>query len=286
MTKAARMMQENMVLVDLVIELADARIPRSSRNPDLLRISKGKKRLLILNKADLADPSVTAMWEKRLSEDDVDVLSLDSRSGSFTGSITDLIDKAFADKRERDRKRGITGRPVRAMIAGIPNVGKSTFINRLAGKNSAKTGNKPGVTRGRQWITINRGLQLLDTPGILWPKFEDEETGRNLALIGSLNDENLDIEELACELLRILIADYPGTTGSMYNIDEPDIPEPSGNDPPAPFLSAEEAFRVLEEIAVSRKLLRSGAQPDTARAARLMIDDFRAGRTGRISLEQ
>ena len=204
MTKAIRMMQENIKLIDIIIEIVDARIPAASRNPDIDELGKNKFRLIILNKADLADASVTRQWKEYYEKKGLFVMEMNSKTGNEAAKVKDLVQKACAEKIEKDKKRGIIGRPIRAMVAGIPNVGKSTFINSYAGAARARTGNKPGVTKGKQWIRPNKRLELLDTPGILWPKFEDQEVGLKLALIGSMNDENIDTSELACELIKYL----------------------------------------------------------------------------------
>ena len=240
MTKARRMMQENIKLIDLIIELVDARIPLSSRNPDIDELGKNKARLILLNKADLAEDK----------------------------SIQSVIQEACREKTERDRKRGILNRPVRAMVVGIPNVGKSTFINALAGKACAKTGNKPGVTKGKQWIRLNKNVELLDTPGILWPKFEDQEVGLKLAFIGSIKDEILQTEELASELVRFLNGSYPGVLEEKYKIG-----------------TSEDPYETLGEIAQSRHCLTKGSGYDTEKAAAILLDDFRNGQLGRITLE-
>ena len=280
MTKAIRMMQENIKLIDIIIELTDARIPASGRNPDIDELGKNKFRLIVLNKADLADPGVTGMWKEFYEKQGYAVIEMNSKTGNEQGKVKDLVQKACAEKIERDKKRGIVGRPIRAMVAGIPNVGKSTFINKLAGRASAKTGNKPGVTKGKQWIALGKNMQLLDTPGILWPKFEDQSVGLNLALIGSMNDENLDTTELACDLIRLLEEDYPAVIKEKYNITDEDL---------AAFENEQYATRysaVLSAIASERKLIKQGAVPDTDRAAALLLDDFRNGRLGRLSLEK
>ncbi len=269
MTKARRMMQENIQLVDLIIELVDARIPRSSRNPDIDALGKQKARLVLLNKADLADAKQNPLWENYFKEQGSFVVSVDSRSGAGMKAIQNAVAEACREKIERDRRRGILNRPVRAMVVGIPNVGKSTFINSFAGKACAKTGNKPGITKGKQWIRLNKNVELLDTPGILWPKFEDEITGKRLAMIGSMNDEILNREELAMDLIRTLQKNYAGILEKKYNLTEM----------PA------ETFRVLEQIAVSRGCVQKGGQPDTRKAANMLLDDFRNGRIGRITLE-
>ncbi|MBR1670082.1 MAG: ribosome biogenesis GTPase YlqF [Butyrivibrio sp.] len=280
MTKAIRMMQENIKLIDIIIELTDARIPASGRNPDIDELGKNKYRLIILNKADLADPSVTNMWKSFYEKEGSLVIELNSRTGGEAGKVKDLVQNACAEKTERDKKRGIVGRPIRAMVAGIPNVGKSTLINKLAGRASAKTGNKPGVTKGKQWISLGKNMQLLDTPGILWPKFEDETTGLHLALIGSMNDDNLDITELCGELIKLLDEYYPGIIKEKYNIDDELIDKYRGLEG-ATYLSS-----VLSAVADTRKLIKQGAEPDMDRAAALILDDFRNGRMGRISLER
>ena len=191
MTKAKRMMEENIKLIDLVIELVDARVPMSSRNPEIDQLGRNKSRIILLNKADLADPKWNEAWAEFFKNRGMLVQEINSKTGAGIKSIQQLVQSACREKIERDRKRGILNRPVRAMVVGIPNVGKSTFINALAGKACTKTGNKPGVTKGKQWIRLNKGLELLDTPGILWPKFEDQKVGERLAMIGSINDEIL-----------------------------------------------------------------------------------------------
>ena len=210
MTKARRMMQENIKLIDLIIELVDARVPLSSRNPDIDELGKNKARLILLNKADLAEDRRNDEWLEYFKEKGYSAVKVNSRKGGGIKSIQNVIQEACKEKMERDRKRGILNRPVRAMVVGIPNVGKSTFINSYAGKACAKTGNKPGVTKGKQWIRLSKSVELLDTPGILWPKFEDQKVGLRLALIGSIRDEILNTDELAVELIRFLKTQYPG----------------------------------------------------------------------------
>ena len=216
MTKAKRMMQENIKLIDLVIELVDARAPLSSKNPDIDELGKNKFRLILLNKADLASEKGNAMWTKYFEEKGYFVVKINSRSGAGMKQISATIMEACKEKIERDRKRGILNRPIRAMVVGIPNVGKSTFINSFAGRAAAKTGNKPGVTKGAQWIRLNKQVELLDTPGILWPKFEDQAVGVKLAMLGSVNDEILNIDELSLELIKYLTESYPGMTAMIF----------------------------------------------------------------------
>ena len=268
MTKAKRMMQENIKLIDLVIELLDARLPMSSRNPDVDELGKNKARLILLNKADLADEKQNDAWMEYFKERGYSVVKVNSKKGGGIKSIQGVIQEACREKIERDRKRGILNRPVRAMVVGIPNVGKSTFINSLAGKACAKTGNKPGVTKGKQWIRLNKNVELLDTPGILWPKFEDQTVGLKLAFAGSIKDELLNIEELAVELIKFLKKYYTGVLAEKYNITE-----------------SEDAYRCLTEIAEERHCLLKGSELDTNKAALLLLDDVRCGRLGRITLE-
>ncbi len=208
MTKAKRMMQENIKLVDLIIELVDARIPMSSSNPDINELGKNKSRIVLLNKSDLADPAANKRWISYFEEQGAYVLEINSKSGVGVKAVSGLVQEACKEKLERDRKRGIVNRSIRAMVVGIPNVGKSTFINTFAGKACAKTGNKPGVTKGKQWIRLNKNLELLDTPGILWPKFEDQVVGMRLAFIGSMNDEIIIMDELGCALIKVLADNY------------------------------------------------------------------------------
>ena len=273
MTKARRMMQENIGLVDLVIELADARIPMSSRNPDIDTLCGSKARILLLTKADMADPAKTAAFQKYFEDKGFMVVAMDARTRKANDKIRNYVEKACAAKRERDKRRGIIGRPLRAMVVGIPNVGKSTFINSFAGKASAKTGNKPGVTRGKQWIRLNKNLELLDTPGILWPRFEDRQVGVNLALTGAIRQELLEEQELSMELLGFLQKEYPSLINARY--------APEGEEWTFPMDNAE----LLMKIAKARNLLRTGGEPDHQRASKLILDDFRNGKTGKITLE-
>ena len=264
------MMQENIKLIDLVIELVDARIPLSSRNPDIDQLGANKARLILLNKADLADERQTAKWQQYFEKQGCFVVALNARNRNSMKAINGVVAEACKEKIERDRRRGILNRPIRTMVVGIPNVGKSTFINSFAGKACAKTGNKPGVTKGNQWIRLNKTLELLDTPGILWPRFEDQQVGLHLALIGSINDQILNKDELACELISLLEKDYPQVVKDRFGIENVE----------------EDRVKVLEEIARSRACLMKGGELDLARASALLLDDFRAGKLGRISLEK
>ena len=275
MTKARRMMQENIGLVDLVIELADARIPLSSRNPDIDSLCGSKARILLMTKADMADPARTAAFQKYFEDKGFMVIPMDARTRKANDKIRACVEKACAAKRERDKRRGIVGRPLRAMVVGIPNVGKSTFINSFAGKASAKTGNKPGVTRGKQWIRLNKNLELLDTPGILWPRFEDRQVGVNLALTGAIRQELLEEQELSLELLDYLQREYPALLIERY------APAKEQESWTLPMDNAE----LLTRIARARNLIKSGGEPDYQRASKMILDDFRNGKTGRITLE-
>ena len=268
MTKAKRAMQEDIKLIDVIIELVDSRVPFSSNNPDIDTLANGKSRILLMNKYDLADKAVSDKWTKYYEEKGYFVATVNSKNGRGVKAVNDVIQKACKEKIERDRKRGILNRPIRAMIVGIPNVGKSTFINSFAGKACAKTGNKPGVTKGKQWIRLNKNVELLDTPGILWPKFEDQQVGLNLAFIGSIKDELYNIYELSLLLLDYLIKNYPDAVADFYEIENSD----SNNE-------------LLERIAIKRGCIKSGAEYDLDKAAKCLVDDFRNGRIGKISLE-
>lgn len=268
MTKAKRMMEENIKLIDLVIELLDARIPISSKNPDIDTLAKGKSRLVILNKSDLSDEKANKEWIEYYKSKGIYAVAINSRMRGFQKQVSDAIMKSCEEKIQRDLRRGIKNKPIRAMIVGIPNVGKSTFINTLSGKAAAKTGNKPGVTKGKQWIKITNNIEFLDTPGILWPKFDDELIGEHIAFIGSVNEEIIDLEELACRLIATLKSSNAGVLNSRFECDE--------------TLSD---YEILQQIAIKRNCLIKGGEADTKRAAKLLCDDFKDGKLGRITLE-
>ncbi len=268
MTKAKRAMQEDIKLIDVVIELVDARIPGSSKNPDIDSLANGKSRILLLNKADMADDRVTEKWKAYYEGKGYFVLAVNSTKRNELKAVNQLIQKACKEKIERDRKRGILNRPIRAMIVGIPNVGKSTFINSFAGKACAKTGNRPGVTKGKQWIRLNKQVELLDTPGILWPKFEDQTVGLKLAFIGSIKDELLQRVEISLDFIDFMQENYPGKLCDMYGVDE-----------------ERKDTEVLEQIGEVRKCLKKGDEIDYEKAAALLLDDFRNARLRKISLE-
>ena len=269
MTKAKRQMQEDIKLIDLVIEVIDARCPVSSRNPDINGLANGKLRLILLNKSDLADKSVNQKWKDYFKNQGFYCVELDSRDRKNMKGVQATLDEVCAAKFERDRKRGIKNRPVRAMVVGIPNVGKSTFINSFAGRAVAKTGNKPGVTKGKQWIKLNKSVELLDTPGILWPKFEDNTVGLHLAFIGSINDAIIETRELALELVDFLTTNYPGVLNKRYNVNEEAI-----------------NHEIITDIASKRNFVKKGDQLDFDKASFVLIDEFRNGSLGNLSLER
>ncbi len=268
MTKAKRAMQEDLKLIDVIVELVDSRVPMSSKNPDIDPMANGKSRIILMNKFDLADPRVTEKWVAYYEEQGFFVAKVNAKKGTGIKDVNDMIARACQAKIERDRRRGIKNRPIRAMIVGIPNVGKSTFINSFARKACTKTGNKPGVTKGKQWIRLNKSVELLDTPGILWPKFDDQSVGLRLAFIGSIKDELFHVYELSILLLEYLKENYAGAVAGFYQLEEE--PEPA---------------RLLEEIARRRGCVKAGGMLDTDQAGRYLVDDFRSGKIGRISLE-
>ncbi|MBU5464106.1 ribosome biogenesis GTPase YlqF [Anaerotignum sp. MSJ-24] len=270
MTKTVRMMSENISLVDVVVELIDARIPYSSKNPDIDNLAKNKKRIIVMNKTDLADPAKTEVWKKWFEAKGFTVILADAVKGTGVNKVADTARTLMKDKIEREKARGRLFVPVRAMIVGIPNVGKSTFINKTVGKTTAKTGDKPGVTKGKQWIRIKKDFELLDTPGILWPKFEDEEVGLKLAMIGSINDNILDTETLCTEYINLMMVVNPNFIKNRYNVEFDTIDEPHD---------------VLEKIAVSRGFIKKGGEPDCERTAKIVLDEFRGGKIGKITLE-
>lgn len=270
MTRTRRQMEEDVRLVDLVAEVVDARIPSSSRNPDIDAMVGDRPRMLILNRADLADQKQTAAWSSWFRGRGFTVLETDAKAGKGTGRFAEACGGALKDKIEQWRARGQVGRPVRAMVVGIPNVGKSTFINKVAKRKSAKAADRPGVTRGRQWVSVDAGLELLDTPGILWPKFEDETTGLHLAFTGAVRDEVVDGEELAAALLTLLSARYPESILTRYGVE---------------CTPGEPGWELLERCARKRGMLISGGEADTERMSRVLLDEFRAGKLGRFTLE-
>lgn len=271
MAKTRRLISEHLKLVDVVVELLDARLPISSRNPEIDRIVGDEPRILILNKADIADAVVTEQWLEYLKQRGLTAISVDSQSGKGFSLFHEAVDKVMKDKFDRDKAKGIQRHSVRLMVVGIPNVGKSSFINRLSGRSAAKTGDRPGITTAKQWIRIAGKYELLDTPGILWPKFESPEVAKRIAFTGGIRDEIIDIEELACELLAFLRTEYSQLLMDRFKLEESVLEE-------APF-------DLLEAVGRKRGCVVSGGNIDTFRAASLVLDDFRGAKIGRISLE-
>ena len=270
MTKAERMIGENMKLVDAVAEVLDARIPSSSRNPDLARLAGDKPRLVILNRTDLADPAVTARWREWFRRQGIAVLETDAKSGRGVRDFGPAVRGILRDRLAALEAKGQGSRPLRVMIVGIPNVGKSTFINKVAGRKAAAAADRPGVTRGKQWITIDAGLELLDTPGVLWPKFDSREVGESLALTNAIKAEVLDREELAADFMARLRDVCPGAIEARYRF----TPDPEKN-----------GWELLEDAARRRGFLISGGEADLERMADVLLGEYRDGKLGRISLE-
>ena len=266
MKKTRELIQENLRMVDIVIEVIDARIPISSRNPIIDELTKNKRRIIILNKSDLSDGRANEEWMESFKKQGYEALSMNCMSGYGVPQLFKLLSSI----QEKKNEGKIRKKPLRIMIVGVPNVGKSSLINRLTGKKSTKTGNKPGVTRGKQWLNLGNDMQLLDTPGILWPKFEDPNAGLNLAFCGSIKDEILDVATLGLELIKILMTDYPGLLTERYKLEEP----------------GETPLEIMERIAEKRGFIQSGKRIDYERTGRTVLDEFRAGTIGKITLEK
>ena len=271
MTKTRRQMEADLKHVDIVVEIVDARVPISSRNPDIDAICGNKPRVIMLNRADQADPQLTRAWADYFNKTlGIPAAAADSRAGTGVGQMAALARSALKEQIARWKEKGQVGRPIRAMVVGVPNVGKSTFINKAAKRKSAKTGDRPGVTRGKQWVSVDSGLELLDTPGSLWPKFEDETTGLHLAFTGAVKDEVTDLEGLACALLELLRDRYPQAVKERYKVAE---------------LEGRQGWELLEDCAKNRGMRISGGEVDTERMAKLLLDEFRGGKLGRFTLE-
>lgn len=266
MKKTRELIEENLKMVDLVIEVVDARIPVSSRNPIIDDLIKGKRRVIALNKSDLADSRASEQWIKHFKDEGYDALAMDCAKGSGVNQLFKLL-TAIQEEKDKERMRK---KPLRMMIVGVPNVGKSSLINRMTGRKSAKTGDKPGVTRGKQWLALKNGMQLLDTPGILWPKFQDPKAGLDLAFCGSIRDEIIDQADLALELIKVLQKDYPDELVARYKLDE----------------ISGDALVNMESIAAKRGFILQGKRIDYARCARTVLDEFRSGKIGNITLEK
>ncbi len=278
MTKTRRMITEQLRNVDAVCEILDARIPVSSRNPDVDRLTAGKPRLVVLNRVDQADPAATKLWSAHFRRQGCAVLETNAKGGGGTARFAAAVRELLADKLRAYAEKGQTGRVVRVMILGIPNVGKSTFINQVAGRKTAKTEDRPGVTRSKQWVPIDRGLELLDTPGILWPKFEDQSVGLNLAYTGAVKDDILDVETLGCHLMAYLGQRYPEALTAGYKL--PALPEREAEENDVAY-----GYRLLEAAGRKRGFLISGGEVDTERMAKILLDEFRGGKLGRFTLE-
>lgn len=270
MAKTRRLIKESLPVVDLVTEIVDARVPYSSSNPELYDIIGKKPKIVLLNKCDVADEKATAKWIEHYKSRGVAALAVDCRSGKGLNSYLPLVKTVLKSTIEKNREKGMEGKPLRVMVVGIPNTGKSSFINKMAGKNRAKVADKPGVTRSNSWFAVGNGIELLDTPGVLWPKFDDKAVGERLAFIGSVKDEIIDSEAFACRLLDILKTEYGDRITERYKI--------SG-------FEGKESYEILEMIGKKRGMLISGGETDTERAAKMLLDEYRAGKLGRLSLE-
>ncbi len=271
MAKTRRMIADNIRLCDCVAEIVDARCPQSSRNPELPKLKGNKKSFIIINKCDLADPVWTERWRRYFDGQGMPALCTSSNDSKGVGKITDLAAGVMSEQIEKNKARGLVNKPLRIMICGIPNVGKSSFINKLNGKAAAKVGDRPGVTRGKQWITLKSGIELLDTPGILWPKLEDRDAALRLAFTGAVKDEILDVEELAAHLAEFLKENYPSALKQRYRTE---------------LNEDMDGFEVLEEICRRRGFIVKGGEVDLLRGANVLLDEFRGGKLGRITVER
>ena len=279
MTKTRRQIEADLKHVDIVVEIIDARIPISSRNPDIDSICAGKPRLIVLNRADQADPAVNKVWAAHFKKQGHAVLETDAKTGKGINQFSALIQVALKEQIAKWREKGQVGRPVRAMVVGVPNVGKSTFINKVARKKSALAGDRPGVTRGKQWVNVDQSLDLLDTPGILWPKFEDVTTGMRLAFTGAVKDTIMDVETLGCHFMTMLAEHYPEALKNGYKLTDIPLREEEEND-------VAYGYRLLQLCAQKRGMRISGGEFDTERMARVLLDEYRGSKLGRFTLER
>lgn len=270
MTKTRRQMEQDIRLVDAVCEIVDARIPMASRNPDIDSICGSKPRLMILNRIDMADPAETKKWAEYFRKQGMVVLETDCKNRKGTNQFAPMVRLLLKEQIEKYKEKGMIGRTLRVMIVGIPNVGKSTLINQVAGRKSAKAENRPGVTRGKQWVTVEKGLELLDTPGILWPKFEDPQVGLKLSYTGAIKDNVVDVETLACSLIELLGRKYPAVLENRYKIT---VPEQF------------QGYELLELCGRKRGMLISGGEVDTERMSRVLLEEYRSGKLGRFTFE-
>jgi ribosome biogenesis GTPase A len=270
MTKTKRMIQENLKMVDLVVEIIDARIPLASRNPDIDSLVEGKPRMIVLNRADQADPAMNQKWSDYFRAQGWSVLQTDCKTGTGVKQFSPVVKSILKEQIAKWEEKGMLGRPVRVMVVGVPNVGKSTFINKIANRKSAIAQNRPGVTRGKQWVNVDEGLDLLDTPGILWPKFEDPTVGMYLAFTGAVKDTILDIETLANYLMKLLATRYPKALEERYKLE---VPEEF------------DSWELMEQAGRKRGFLISGGEVDTERMSRILLEEFRSGKLGRFTIE-
>lgn len=273
MAKTRRLMKENLPLVDVVVEITDSRVPFSSRNPEMKSLVGGKPRVVVLNKCDMADEAITQEWIEYYKSNGIRALATDCRSGRGLNKLAPLVREVLKAELEKRAKKGMEGKPIRMMIVGIPNVGKSSFINRIAGGKRAKVEDRPGVTRGKQWVTLDKGIDMLDMPGVLWPKFEDKTVGEHLAFTGAVKDDILDIETLAARLADVLNHEAHKQLCERYKLTDEETFEI-------------EPFALLELIGAKRGMKISGGEIDTERAAAMLLDEFRGGKIGRITLER
>jgi len=275
MTRAKRQIQEKLKLIDIAIELLDARVPISSRNPMIDDVLQGKPRLIILNKSDLSDPRMNEQWKQYFEHEGHTCAIVDSSTGTGVNQISVLTKEILKEKIDRQIAKGMRPRPIRSLIVGIPNVGKSTLINRLAGRNVAITGDKPGVTKGQQWIKTSNDLELLDTPGILWPKFDDQMVGYRLAITGAIREQILNLDDIGYNAVKILCERYWDTLAERFDLDEP----------PSDLENNMEIVRIMEEIGRKRGCLVSGGQIDLEKTSGIILRELRSGKLGRITLE-
>lgn len=272
MAKTRRLMKENLPLVDVVVEITDARVPASSRNPEMKNLVGGKPRVVVLNKCDMADEALTAEWIEYYRTKGVRAVAMDCRSGKGLNKLVPTVKEVMKKELEKRAAKGMEGKPIRMMIVGIPNVGKSSFINRVAGGKRAKVEDRPGVTRGKQWVTLEKGIDLLDMPGVLWPKFDDKTVGEHLAFTGAIKDDILDTELLAMRLADLLNREYHSLLCERYRLTDEETADI-------------EPYDLLSLIGAKRGMKISGGEVDTERAAAMLLDEFRGGKIGRMTLE-
>ena len=282
MAKTKRQIIEDLKLIDVVVEILDARIPISSQNPDVKGYTKNKKKVVVLNKADLADETETKKWVKYFESKDIPAIVTDANSGKGINEVIRAVKEVSKERQEKFADKGRVGKSIRIMILGIPNVGKSSFINRITKKNSAQVGNRPGVTRQKQWIRIEEGIELMDTPGVLWPKFESEEVGLHLAFTGSIKDDILEKTEIAYQLLKFLVNNYLKNVIERYKLDENNVNEILNSESE----ENEKIVEIMEKIAKIRGAILSGGRIDYEKVSIILLDEFRSGKIGKITIER